>query len=218
MIRLKFKAILFDLDGTLLDTSGLIVDSFKYAFKVHYKKELESEKVHAFFGKSLRSAMEYLGPDKVEELITTYRDHHLRYHDELIDVFPKVPEVLESLHKKGIKLAIVTSKTQKTAIRGLEIFDIKRYFPVVIGINECINPKPHPEPIQNAMQFLSVHADECLMVGDSTADLMSGRNAGLRTAAVKWTHVNWQDILHQKPNYVLETMEDLLSKRKAKME
>lgn len=192
---MKFKAILFDLDGTLLDTSGLIVDSFKHAFQIHYRKEVDVSKVHEFFGKSLRSAMEYLGPDKV---------------DELIDIFPNVVTTIEFLHKNNIKLGIVTSKTQKTAIRGLKIFGLDQYFPVVIGIEECMNPKPHPEPVQTAMRLLSVNSEECLMIGDSTADISSGKSAGVKTAAVKWTHVNWNNILGEKPDYVLENMEDLL--------
>ena len=207
---MKFKAILFDLDGTLLDTSGLIVDSFKHAFQIHYRKEVDVSKVHEFFGKSLRSAMEYLGPDKVDELIDTYREHNLKYHDKLIDIFPNVVTTIEFLHKNNIKLGIVTSKTQKTAIRGLKIFGLDQYFPVVIGIEECMNPKPHPEPVQTAMRLLSVNSEECLMIGDSTADINSGKSAGVKTAAVKWTHVNWNNILGEKPDYVLENMEDLL--------
>lgn len=206
-----YKAVLFDLDGTVLDTSDLIISSFKHTFHKHYKREIALSEIHAFFGKTLRAAMEYLGPDQVEELIQTYREYSLAHHDQMITVFSGVVETIHALHEAGVVMAIVTSKTKKTALRGLKLFDLDNYFPVIIGADQCQNHKPHPEPIQNALIQLKMRPEECLMVGDSSFDLISARQAGVKTAAVRWTRVSWETILLEKPDYILENMYGLLT-------
>lgn len=208
---MRYKAVLFDLDGTVLDTSDLIISSFKHTFHKHYKREIALSEIHAFFGKTLRAAMEYLGPDQVEELIRTYREYSLAHHDQMITVFSGVVETIHALYEAGIMMAIVTSKTKKTALRGLKLFDIDNYFPVIIGADQCQNHKPHPEPIQNALIQLKMRPEECLMVGDSSFDLISARQAGVKTAAVRWTRVSWETILLEKPDYILENMYGLLT-------
>ena len=208
---MRYKAVLFDLDGTVLDTSDLIISSFKHTFHKHYKREIALSEIHAFFGKTLRAAMEYLGPDQVEELIQTYREYSLAHHDQMITVFSGVVETIHALHEAGVVMAIVTSKTKKTALRGLKLFDLDNYFPVIIGADQCQNHKPHPEPIQNALIQLKMRPEECLMVGDSSFDLISARQAGVKTAAVRWTRVSWETILLEKPDYILENMYGLLT-------
>ncbi len=207
---MNIKGVLFDLDGTLLDTSELIVESFRYTFKQHCNYDISVSEVHDFFGKSLRLAMETLGKDKADELIDTYREHNAKYHDEKIAIFPEVAETIKTMYDNGIKLAVVTSKTKKTALRGLKLFGLESYFSTVIGINECINPKPHPEPVNIALQELKLAPEVCLMVGDSPADIMSGKQAGVKTVAVKWTQLDWLKLQEQEPDYVLQKMSDIL--------
>jgi pyrophosphatase PpaX len=209
-LQLIYKAALFDLDGTVLDTSDLIINSFKYTFQKHYNRDLASHEIYEFFGKTLRAAMEYLGPDQVEELIKTYRKYSLTHHDQMITIFSGVVETIQTLYNAGIVMAIVTSKTKDTALRGLKIFDLDKYFSVIIGVEQCENHKPHPEPVTTALFQLRMNPEECLMVGDSSFDLISGRQAGVKTAAVRWTRVSWETILMEKPDYILEDMHDLL--------
>lgn len=206
-----YKVVLFDLDGTVLDTSDLIISSFKHTFHKHYKREIALSEIHAFFGKTLRAAMEHLGPDQVEELIQTYREYSLAHHDQMITVFSGVVETIHALYEAGIVMAIVTSKTKKTTLRGLKLFDLDKYFSVIIGADQCQNHKPHPEPIQKALIQLQMRPEECLMVGDSPFDLISAREAGVKTAAVRWTRVSWETILYEKPDYILENMYGLLT-------
>ncbi|QDR80638.1 pyrophosphatase PpaX [Sporomusa termitida] len=207
---MKIKGILFDLDGTLIDTSNLIVRSFQHTFAQHYGQPLTPPEIYAFFGKPLKDAMEYYGPDKVEALITTYREFNLAHHDQLTTGFAGIAEAIHKLYNAGLLMAIVTSKTKATAIRGLRLFDMAKYFSVVIGHEECRRHKPDPEPVQLALAHIKQAPAECLMVGDSPFDLASARAAGVKTAAVRWTRLDWQDLLAEKPDYVLNTMEDLL--------
>lgn len=209
-LLLLYKAVLFDLDGTVLDTSDLIISSFKHTFRKHYNRELADSEIYDFFGKTLRTAMEYLGPDQVEELIKTYREYSLNNHDQMITTFNGVVEALQSLYKAGIAMSIVTSKTESTALRGLKLFNLDHYFSVIIGADQCQNHKPHPEPVLVALSKLQVKPEECLMVGDSSFDLISARQANVKTAAVRWSRVAWETILVEKPDYILGNMSDLL--------
>lgn len=208
---MTFKGILFDLDGTLLDTNELILQSFQHTMRTHYNKDADLTLAKSYFGKPLRDALQEMGPGQVDDLIKTYREFNLLHHDELAKVFTGVVVAVQKLYSAGIQLAIVTSKTRTTAIRGLKLFDMDKYFPVVIGHEDCKCHKPNPEPVLHALEKLNLPAVECLMVGDSPFDLISARAAGVKTAAVRWTEVPWQSLLDEKPDYILETMNDLLT-------
>jgi pyrophosphatase PpaX len=207
---MRYKGVLFDLDGTLLDTSNLIIKSFQHTIKVHYDKEVDVAVVRAYFGKPLKDAMEYLGPEKVDDLISTYREYNLLHHDELAQIFSGVVEVIQKLYDNGVKMAIVTSKTRATALRGLKLFDLDKYFAAIIGCEDCERHKPHPEPVSRAIEDLQLAASECLMVGDSPFDIVSANQAGVATAAVRWTEVPWEDVLASNPDYLLDDMYQLL--------
>ncbi len=208
---MKFSGLLFDLDGTILDTTNLIVQSFQHTFRVHYNRQIMPQEVHRFFGKPLRTAMEELGPDKVEELIATYREYNLTHHDALTTIFSGMRETLEKLYYAGLPMAIVTSKTSETALRGLKLFKMDHFFPVLIGVHECKRHKPNREPVETALRQLGLSAETCLMIGDSPFDIISARDAGAQTAAVRWTYVSWDELLNESPTYILEKPQDLLS-------
>ncbi len=208
---MKFKGILFDLDGTLIDTSNLIIRSFQHTFTRHYGRPLTAAEVYAFFGKPLKAAMEHYGPDKVDELINTYREFNLAHHDQLTTGFAGVPETIRKIYNAGILMAIVTSKSRGTALRGLRLFHMDQCFAAVIGHEECRKHKPDPEPVYKALAAIKLAPADCLMVGDSPFDLASARAAGVKTAAVRWTQIAWDNLLAEQPDYILNTIEDLLA-------
>jgi pyrophosphatase PpaX len=205
-----YRGILFDLDGTLIDTNRLITESFRHTIRTHYDREPDMEIVRAYYGKTLRAALEVLGPDKVDELIQTYREYNLQHHDRLARSFAGVAEVVRELYNHGLLLGIVTSKTHSIALRGLRLFDMDKYFAVIIGAEQCRNHKPHPEPVLLALAGLGLPAGDCLMIGDSPADLASGKAAGVKTAAVAWSEIAPEILLAENPDYVLDTIADLL--------
>lgn len=208
---MRYKGILFDLDGTLLDTNELIIKSFQHTFALHYKEEVDIDIIRAFFGKTARAALEFLGPDKVEEMTKTFREYQELHHDHLAKIFPGVAEVIQGLHNKGVLLGIVTSKKYATAMRGLKLFNMDQYFSVVMSADQCKNTKPHPEPVQLALTKLSLASQDCLMVGDSPFDILSGAQAGVKTVAVRWSEVPWSDVMAAEPDYIIDTMAELIS-------
>lgn len=207
---MKYVAVLFDLDGTLLDTTDLIIKSFQHTCGIHLNRQISKEEVVPYFGKTLRAGLEQLGPDCVEQLIETYRAYNLDHHDAMVEIFPGVISTIQRLASQGTKLAVVTSKTVKTAVRGLKLFEIDHYFTAVVGLESTPKHKPDPTPVLLALQLLQIEPHQALMVGDSPFDLQSARAAGVDTAAVRWSELPWRELAAEKPDYTLENMEDLL--------
>ncbi len=206
----KFRGVFFDLDGTVLDTTPLIVKSFQHTFQTHFQREVGLEDIQPYMGKPLRAAMEVMAPGEEDAVIATYRAFNHIHHDQLAGIFDGVQETIKTLHEAGIVLAIVTSKTSVMARRGLRLFDLEQYFTTVIGVDETSRHKPEPEPVLTALRETRLTAAECIMVGDSAHDLLSGKGAGVKTAAVRWSQVPWNELLSVKPDYILDIMPDLL--------
>lgn len=208
---MAYKGVLFDLDGTLLDTNDLILKSFQYSFYKHYHRDPDLAVAKAYFGRPLREALEVMAPGKVEEVLKTYREYNLIHHDILAKSFAGVAEVIQDMHNSGVLMGIVTSKSRHTALRGLKLFDMDKFFSVIIGFEQCQHHKPHPEPVQLALAGLGLGPGDCLMVGDSPFDIISGRDAGVKTAAVRWSEVPWEDVMAARPDFVLDTIAALPS-------
>lgn len=206
----RFRTVLFDLDGTLIDTNHLIVTSFQHVFREHLGLEVPAEQIYTHFGEPLRRTLAQYAPDRVDELCDRYRTFNLAHHDQLIRQFPGMLEATSRLKRAGLKLAVVTSKYTRTAKRGLDVCRLTPFFDVVVGMDQTEKHKPDPEPCLEALRRLGEGAGpHVLMVGDSPFDIECGRNAGLRTAAVEWT-VNRQPLEASRPDYWVADPGDLV--------
>ncbi len=189
------EALLFDLDGTLIDTTDLILQSFAWAFDRHLPGRLPSRRdLVATFGRSLPAALRELAaecgasdPEALgAEMLVTYRDFQKQHHDTLIQPFPGIADALAALHADGHRLGVVTSKMENYARRGMQIFDLERYFDVAVFHDDVTRHKPHPEPLLEAARRAGVDPSRGIYVGDSTHDIVAGRAAEMRTVAVLW--------------------------------
>ncbi|GAV23605.1 pyrophosphatase PpaX [Carboxydothermus pertinax] len=205
-----FKGIFFDLDGTLLDTFELIYQSFRYVYKNFLNKEISKEDIYPHFGKPLIYSFGNLDPKTIDQLIAAYREFNLLHHDKMIKPFPEAIDTLKSLKQNNKKLAIITSKLKDTAIRGLKLFDLEQYFDLIIAMEDTEKHKPDPAPVKLALDFFKLSPNECLMVGDSPHDMLSAKGAGVKTVAVKWSVLPWEDLLKTKPDYIINSFNDLL--------
>ena len=206
---MTIQTILFDLDGTLIDTNELINESFYHTFK-QFGLEFTHDEVISFNGPPLRDTFEKIDLDKAEAMITTYREHNLEHHDDYVKAFPNVKETLKELKNRGIQLGVVTTKMRGTAIRGMKLTGIYEYFDTIIALDDISNPKPHPEPVLRAMKNIHANPETTLMVGDNHHDIESGQNAEVKTAGVAWS-LKGEDVLQKyKPTYMLHDMKDLL--------
>lgn len=208
-----FKAILFDFDGTLANTTDVILAGFHKACCEVLGHDVPDAEIIKTFGLTLKAGMEQLAekPEQVDALRAVYREHFYAEHEAMIKALPGVAETLAQLHARGIKMAVVTSKTRPTAIRDTECVHLDKYITATVSCSDVVHPKPAPDAMLEAMRQLDVKPEECLCVGDSPFDLQSGHNAGAQAAAVRYTLFDWQQMLEEgKPDYILEKFTDLL--------
>lgn len=202
------NAVLFDLDGTLIDTNELIIDSFKYTFDTLDKPLPSRQEIIGWFGEPLTVTMSNFFDD-VNEAIRIYREFNLKYHDERIDLYNNVEKTLHDLKQRGYKLGVVTSKNKSTACRGLEHFNILEYFDVLISSDDVKNHKPHEEPVLSACNILNINPEESIMIGDSIYDIISGKNAGSKTCGVLYSFMK-DELLNIKADYYISDLSEIL--------
>lgn len=209
---MKIKGVLFDLDGTLINTTPLILESFRHTFVEFGLPVPAQQELVAGFGLPLRTAARaYMPEEMVEQFCSAYSAYHRSQHDKLIQPFDGVKEALEQLAERGIKMAVVTSKKRPMTLRGLGCYGLDKYIGAIVTCQDCEEHKPLPGPSLMALEQLGLSGSECIGVGDSPFDMQSARGAGCRTAAVRYTSFDWNFILREgKPDYVLNKMSDLV--------
>jgi pyrophosphatase PpaX len=206
------RTVLFDLDGTLIDSVQLILDSYHHTLAAHGLPPRTDAEWLAGIGTPLTAQFAACGDtaDLLDALIATYRDYNLKHHDRMVTVYPGVVEVVKVLKEDGIATGLVTSKNRVGALRGLTLARLEAMMDVLVCADEVENPKPHPEPVEKAVRLLGADPATTVYVGDSIHDMRSGRAAGVRTAAVLWGPFGRDHLEGAKPDYWLEKPEDLL--------
>jgi pyrophosphatase PpaX len=204
-------AILFDLDGTLVDTIDLLVQSMEFAFE-HFdgRRPTRDEWIYGI-GTTLRSQLSAFArtPDDLEALVARYRVYQLEHHDRMTTPYPGVTDVLTELKAAGHPMALVTSKYHALATRVIAHVDYTRFFDVVVGGDSIANPKPAPDPVYKALADLGVAADRAIFVGDSPHDINSGNAAGVATAACLWGPFTRDQLVPSAPTHWLDDIHDL---------
>ncbi|BDG30710.1 pyrophosphatase PpaX [Parageobacillus thermoglucosidasius] len=208
---MKIRTVLFDLDGTLIDTNELIIQSFLHTLEKYYPGKYTRGDILPFIGPPLSETFNALDPSRAQEMIDTYRAFNHAQHDALIREFDTVYETIETLHKNGVRLGVVTTKIHQTAVMGLKKTRLEPFFDCVIGLDDVQHAKPDPEPIYKALDLLQSTPDEALMVGDNYHDILAGKNAGTKTAGVAWAIKGREYLQQYKPDFMLEKMSDLLA-------
>jgi pyrophosphatase PpaX len=202
--------LLFDFDGTLLDTNELIIQTFLIVLGKRYPGRFTREEVLHFIGPSLKQTFDSIDESLTDELIQEYRALNIEMHDQMAVEFDGVTETLRILKARGMKMAIVSTKRQDIVQRGMRLMNIEDIFEVVIGLDEVVNPKPDPEPILLALKLLGASNEEALMIGDNSHDIEGGQNAGVRTAGVAWTAKGEKFLASFNPDYMLQHISELL--------
>jgi pyrophosphatase PpaX len=206
----KITTVLFDLDGTLIDTNELIISSFLHTLEHYYPKKYKREDVLPFLGPTLRETFEPMDRDRMDEMIATYRAYNLSQHDSFVTIFPTVLETIKTLKEKGFKIAIVSTKVSDVVLMGLKLTKLDSYFDVIVALDHVEKAKPDPEPIFNALNQLGSKPEEAMMVGDNYHDILAGKNAGTKTAGCSWSIKGREHLEKYNPDYILEEMADLL--------
>lgn len=207
----NITTLLFDLDGTLIDTNELIIQSFLHTFEKYFPGEYSREDVLPFMGPTLWETFSQIDKDNVEKLVEEYRTFNLANHDDYVEEFAGVKDTLKILQEKGYKLGVVTTKKWDTAMKGLKLTGLEEFFDVIVALDHVTKAKPDPEPILLALTKLHSKPEEALMIGDNSHDILGGKNAGTKTAGVAWSLKGRAYLEQFEPDYILENMRDLLS-------
>jgi pyrophosphatase PpaX len=181
-------AVLFDLDGTLVDTLELLLGAVRHAFHGRAGPAPTEEEWRAGIGTPLlrQLAPFAAGPDELQALVGGYRSYQHEHHDRLTRSYPGAAEAVAELRRRGHPVAVVTSKGDQIAHRTLRHVELGDAMHAVIGADSCTRHKPDPEPVRVALERLGYEPADALFVGDSPHDLLAGRAAGVITVAAEW--------------------------------
>jgi pyrophosphatase PpaX len=206
-----FSTLLFDLDGTLIDSIDLILRSYRHTMRTHRGEEPPDDVWMEGLGTPLWVQFRRWTQDETEirAMVETYRTYNLAHHDEMVRPYDGVVEAVLRLDTAGKTLGLVTSKMRGGALKGLRLAGLETAFDVVVGSDEVTNPKPHPEPVLLALERLGRRPADAVFIGDSRHDIECGRAAGVKTAAVLWGPFDRNHLEDLDPDYWLERPSDL---------
>lgn len=204
------RTVLFDLDGTIIDTNELIIETFLHVLRDKTPSPFTREHIIPSMGLTLEEQIRiFTEQDQVDELVAAYREYNVTRHDELVREFPYVKEVMANLHASGIQLGVVTTKMRATTERALRMFGLIDYLSTIVTVQDVDHPKPHPEPVLRAVEALQANPAETIMVGDSPADILSANAAGVISCGVAWS-LKGEAVLRQyEPRHIIHDMRDL---------
>jgi pyrophosphatase PpaX len=208
---MRYPTVLFDLDGTLVDSGAIILSSFRHAARTVLARDVEEEQIAALVGGSnLHDQMRVLDPTRVDDLVRVYREHNRPLHDEL-EAFDGVEELMETLTGQGRKLGIVTAKGRQAADLAFAVLPLERYFDAVVTADMTERHKPHPDPVLKALELLGSEPAEAAFVGDSPYDVEAGKAAGVFTIGVSWGRIHPDQRLRDAgADLVVHSPEELL--------
>ncbi len=203
-------AILFDLDGTLVDTIPFILAAVRHTFEGYAVRPTDAQWI-AGIGTPLRDQLASFAvrPSDVEPLFHRYRTFWRAEHDRMTRVFPGAVEIVGALAARGHPVGVVTAKLVEGAHRTLRHTGLDAHLQVVIGADSCERCKPDPQPVELALARLDRTPGEALFLGDSPHDLVAGRRAGVRTAAALWGACTREVLAAEGPDHVLERLDEL---------
>jgi pyrophosphatase PpaX len=204
-------ALLFDLDGTLIDSIELIMRSMRHAFDGHATASPTDAEWRALIGRPLRDSFrEFVTEEsEIDHLFGRYREYQLEHHDRLVRPYDGIVAAIQGFAAEGHPMAIVTSKADWLAQRALVHVGLDAAIPVVVGCDSCTRHKPHPEPVERALVLLRSGPEDAIFVGDSPHDVESGRAAGVRTIGVAWGAATGGELARAGADLVIHDVEQL---------
>ena len=209
----KIDTVLFDLDGTLIDTNEIIIRSYQEAYKIHFPElKISRKKIIDQIGPPLEAIFSLYtkSPFKIAEAIDTYRAYYMKHEATYHSLYPHVLEVLKTLHAQGYQLGIVTSKFKQAAMPSFTHYGLDQYFSVFIALDDVKNPKPSAEPVLKALSKFTTYQG-AIMIGDNQGDILSGKNANILSAGVAWSIKGAHHLKKVNPDYMFYSMNDIIT-------
>jgi len=209
---MRFPAVLFDLDGTLIDSGPIILASMRHATKTVLEREFGDEELLAHVGGwGLHEQMRVFDSARAEELVRCYREHNEPLHAGL-DWCTGIKPVLDGLVEGGRTLGLVTTKRRRTVELAFAALPLERYFDVFVASDDTRRHKPHPEPLLYAAKRLRLSPRDCAYIGDAPFDVQAAKAAGMYAVAVTWGGIHSRERLEaEAPDAIVSAPEELLA-------
>lgn len=206
------RGIIFDFDGTLIDSYEPIAESLNLVRQAFDKPPLSLAEVKKIVGHGLEQLLEAsVGAARVEEGVRLFRERYAAICEARTTILPQVRETVEELERRGYQMAIATNKPSYFARDILKALEVEHLFSEVLGPNDVERPKPDPEMLEIAMMRLGLGADEVVYVGDMLLDIEVARNAGVAVYAVPTGSATRDTLLTGRPDRLLHKFSDLLT-------
>jgi pyrophosphatase PpaX len=204
-------AVLFDLDGTIIDSINLLLNCVRHAFAEHDGRKPTDEEWIAGIGTPLSIQMRDFeeNEEKIRHLINRYRTYQREHHDQHTVCYDGAVATIEQLHQAGHPMGIVTSKSNELMHRAMDFIGLSKYMGTLIGADSTHVHKPDPYPVRLALSELGYEPHETVFVGDSPHDINAGNAAGVKTIAALWGPFKREQLEPFRPSYFLEKIEGL---------
>ena len=208
---IRFPVVLFDLDGTVVDSAAIILASMRHATREVLGREYgDEELMRTVGGPGLDAQMAALAPDRVDELVRVYRAHNEPLHDEL-EACPGMADALVRLAAEGRRLGIVTAKRRSTAELAFERVPLGHLFETIVGGDDTERHKPDPQPLLLAAERMDADPAQTAYVGDSPFDIRAAKAAGMYAVGVTWGRIHDRGLLEaEAPDALVDSPEELL--------
>lgn len=208
---IRFPVVLFDLDGTVVDSGGIILASMRHATREVLGRDFgDAELMQAVGGPGLEAQMAVFAPERVDELVQVYRAHNEPLHEEL-EACAGMEDVLVRLHAEGRRLGVVTAKRRSTVELAFAQVPVAHLFETVVGGDETEKHKPDPEPLLLAAKRMNAEPAKTAYVGDSPFDIRAAKAAGMHAVAVTWGRIHDRERLErEEPDAIVDTAKELL--------
>jgi pyrophosphatase PpaX len=205
----RWHTVIFDLDGTLINTIDLIVSSYQYAFRTVLGHEYPEAEIRSWIGKSLRESLTNTCPDKGEDLFAAYIEWNQAHLATMADPYPGIPELLTELHEFKVQTGIASSKRFRSAQETLEVVGLEGVVPLLVTHDDVVDHKPHPAPLLLAAKKLECPVEETVYIGDALVDVQAAQAAGMDSIAVTWGAGVREELVDAGPTILVDTVAEL---------
>jgi HAD superfamily hydrolase (TIGR01549 family) len=207
----RIKGVIFDLDGTLIDSFQAIYLSFRHTYEGLGLSPLSYEEVKGSIGYGLNySFRDLLGEERVTQAVALFRKKYEEVYRSHTRLLADARTVVEDLYGRGTKLSVATNKLGRFAREIFRHFEMENFFVTIVGDEDVTRNKPHPEMLVHALREMGLPKEAVVFVGDSGIDIQTGKNAGVRVFAVATGLAPKEDLEKAQPARVLERLADLL--------
>ena len=206
----RSRCIIFDMDGTLTATNQLIFDSFNQVAARYLGRTLTPTEVIAYFGPPEEGAVRrMIGTDDITEAMQGYYAYYRSEHQRLAVLYPGIRELLQSLHDRGVTIALFTGKGRRTTDITMEEFGIAHFFAMTVTGDDVESYKPSGDGIRRILARFNLRPEDAVMIGDSTSDILAARECGVTMASVVWDSYGKEEVIAMKPDHLFHDVQRL---------